>query len=376
MGNTDSIPVVSQTKSLVQAIAGDEEGARRTQENFSRQCPIVSQARSLVEVSMGDEEAARETQRQFGQGMVDLVDRTPGIGHIKGGIQYACGDKDGGDKAMVSATRGLFFGPIGMATYDIVNSAIPDKIGDQHISTVNVGETRIAKEFGSGSTNLSEWTKHLDGKMAVICHEGVKALNQRKTAKGGEYLKWDDVLNVFCSCAYIARDDRNTVHIKDSLEWDEQNFFKFDGSPEEIRKRKIVTWLKNLMDKHGELSVFKDTDVFNDGTVDRLAGIASQSGATITDPVTAVAKNESHREKVIEISVIRFPEKWNSKFKLYRLALFAWSRCSRILFSQHDDNGIEIEYDSYEFKPDVKDIDERHAAEAKIKLSDPKMFDF
>ena len=55
--NVDSVPVVSQTKSLVQAISGDTEGARKTQENFSRQCPVVSQTRSLVEVSMGDTDA-------------------------------------------------------------------------------------------------------------------------------------------------------------------------------------------------------------------------------------------------------------------------------------------------------------------------------
>ena len=48
MGNTDSIPVVSQVKSLVQVIGGDEEGALKTQENFQRTGPIASQINSLV----------------------------------------------------------------------------------------------------------------------------------------------------------------------------------------------------------------------------------------------------------------------------------------------------------------------------------------
>ena len=65
MGNADSIPVVSQTKSLVQAMGGDTEGARRMQENFSRQCPGVSQARSAVELSTGNANAAIETQKEF-----------------------------------------------------------------------------------------------------------------------------------------------------------------------------------------------------------------------------------------------------------------------------------------------------------------------
>ena len=48
MGNTDSLPVVSQIKSLVQVIAGDEEAAKRTQENFIRTGIIASQVRFII----------------------------------------------------------------------------------------------------------------------------------------------------------------------------------------------------------------------------------------------------------------------------------------------------------------------------------------
>lgn len=77
----------------------------RTQENFSRQCPIVSQARSLVEVSMGDAEAARRTQIEQGKMLNGLVDSVPVVGHIKGGVHYACGDRNGGDAAMKASSR-------------------------------------------------------------------------------------------------------------------------------------------------------------------------------------------------------------------------------------------------------------------------------
>ena len=105
MGNTDSMPVISQAKSLVQVIGGDAEGARRTQENFSRQCVGISQARSLVEVSMGDADSARETQKQFVKGVGDTIDGTPALGHLKGGIHYLANDREGGDKAMKAASR-------------------------------------------------------------------------------------------------------------------------------------------------------------------------------------------------------------------------------------------------------------------------------
>ena len=43
MGNINSIPVVSQIKSLVQFASGDEAGAKKTQEEFARKGIIVSQ---------------------------------------------------------------------------------------------------------------------------------------------------------------------------------------------------------------------------------------------------------------------------------------------------------------------------------------------
>ena len=43
MGSINSVPVVSQIKSLVQVIAGDAEGAKKTQEEFARKAILVSQ---------------------------------------------------------------------------------------------------------------------------------------------------------------------------------------------------------------------------------------------------------------------------------------------------------------------------------------------
>ena len=48
MGNINAVPVVSQVKSLVQVIQGDEEAARKTQEEFIRTAPVAAQINSLV----------------------------------------------------------------------------------------------------------------------------------------------------------------------------------------------------------------------------------------------------------------------------------------------------------------------------------------
>ena len=139
MGAVDSMPVVSQTKSAVQAIAGDTKGARETQMNFLNTCPVVSQGKSFVHWCDGDNEAARKTQLKFVKGVSDFADGVPVVGHVKGGIHYACCDEEGGDNAMKSASRsvgvigggiagGLVGGPVGAVAGGIAGGVAMDGI--------------------------------------------------------------------------------------------------------------------------------------------------------------------------------------------------------------------------------------------------------
>ncbi len=135
----DWIPVVSQLKSGVQAIFGDFEGARKTQETFVDTCPIVSQTKSFGQWIVDDSEGAKETQMKFVGNVSNIVDGVPVVGHVKGVVHYACGDKDGGDNAMKSASRtvgvigggavgGLLGGPVGAVAGGISGGALLDGI--------------------------------------------------------------------------------------------------------------------------------------------------------------------------------------------------------------------------------------------------------
>lgn len=53
----------------------------------------------------GDVDGAIETQKKCGNALLRTADGIPVVGHAKGAIHYACGDTEGGNKAMMSATR-------------------------------------------------------------------------------------------------------------------------------------------------------------------------------------------------------------------------------------------------------------------------------
>ncbi|KAJ3113298.1 hypothetical protein HDU96_003567 [Phlyctochytrium bullatum] len=102
----DWIPVVSQVKSLIQAIAGDAKGALKTQQTFSQTCPVVSQIRSLVEATiLGDPVAAAETQLKQLALLSSVADSIPVVGHVKGAVHYGLGDHPSGEHALKAASR-------------------------------------------------------------------------------------------------------------------------------------------------------------------------------------------------------------------------------------------------------------------------------
>eukprot|EP00918_Siedleckia_nematoides_P022843 GHVU01049170.1.p1 GENE.GHVU01049170.1~~GHVU01049170.1.p1 ORF type:complete len:193 (+),score=11.48 GHVU01049170.1:266-844(+) len=133
----DSVPVLSQLRSLYQYVRGDQPGALETQIGFSRKCMVVSQIRSAVEWMKGDAETARETQVLFCKVWIATLDGSPGIGHLKGAVHYGMGDKESGDRSILLASRtcgvagggivgALLAGPLGAALGGLTFGVIMD----------------------------------------------------------------------------------------------------------------------------------------------------------------------------------------------------------------------------------------------------------
>lgn len=148
MGNTDSIPVVSQVKSLTQFAFGNATAARETQNNFlyNNTFPITSQIASLGYAIAGENDKALDLQKKFADDMQRIVDSIPVAGHNKGGIHYALGENEEGDEAMKAASRStgvviggvggmVAGGPVGAVAGGIAGGAAVDGIitGSEHL---------------------------------------------------------------------------------------------------------------------------------------------------------------------------------------------------------------------------------------------------
>ncbi|KAF6206719.1 hypothetical protein GE061_017955 [Apolygus lucorum] len=100
----DSVPILSQFKSLFQVFNGDADGARRTQEYFINTAVFVAPIKSAIHIAQGDYEAARKTEEMYAQNLEELVNSLPVVGHVKGGVHIALGEEEKGLSIIKGAT--------------------------------------------------------------------------------------------------------------------------------------------------------------------------------------------------------------------------------------------------------------------------------
>ena len=103
MGNVNSIPIVSQAKSLFQ-ICWDWDGACETQRDFLN---FWNEVTSVVKDSYYDAKARDKFYRGLSTAINGFLDGIPVVGHIKGGIHYLSGNSEAAVRSWKAATRVL-----------------------------------------------------------------------------------------------------------------------------------------------------------------------------------------------------------------------------------------------------------------------------
>ena len=183
---TDSIPIVSQIKSIVQLLFGEKEQAYQTQVNFIDSTAVLSQLKSAYQVYNRDFFDAIRTQRRFLIVTSATFDNIPIIGHIKGVGHYAIGHIEEGNNAMIDSTRSTvvilsaYFACVVMvpttasASTTITISSIASMIGGAAVDglvyifdTFFKEESKIQQRFNKFKKIVGYKDKHEDDEYSV-----------------------------------------------------------------------------------------------------------------------------------------------------------------------------------------------------------------
>jgi hypothetical protein len=124
MGAVKSIPVVSEVVTAGEsvgklvgaagcAVVGNTtdakkllDGAGQAWVDYTERQPIAAGINVAVRAACDDTEGVERVAKKLGHSYLELMDGTPGVGHVKGTVHYILGDKEGGDKCMKDASKG------------------------------------------------------------------------------------------------------------------------------------------------------------------------------------------------------------------------------------------------------------------------------
>mmetsp|Transcript_54363 Transcript_54363/g.102113 ORF Transcript_54363/g.102113 Transcript_54363/m.102113 type:complete len:411 (-) Transcript_54363:185-1417(-) len=125
-------------------------------------------------------ECVRQSAPRTGKTLLRTLDSSadslPIVGHIKGGIHYACGDEEGGHKAMRASNRTVGVmggGAIGMLTGGPPGAVIGGIAGGAALDgTITVVESAVKNEY-TPTGQVAAWTKALENKDPQSLIEGL-----------------------------------------------------------------------------------------------------------------------------------------------------------------------------------------------------------
>lgn len=251
-----------------------------------------------------------------------------------------------------------------------VNALNPTKPPHEGYNKVYI-ETKLAVEFGS-QESLESWVKDLDDQLATASFFAIKEIKQKQA------YEWENTVAALNNCDAL-------VQIKDSHRrsvktWSKSttDFFKFDGSADSEDVEKLATWFKEVMCEFNP-KIYENSTLVREGVVEKLAAIANETGARVESFESFFTATDSHRDRVLEISIIRFPTKDEPHILLYRLEVDAWFKCNRILFAEDNRAGFEVDVQEMKFKLNDKiagEIEAEHVKKMKAKLSDESTYNF
>jgi hypothetical protein len=233
-------------------------------------------------------------------------------------------------------------------------------------------QDKLAFEFGNEKEKLSDWVNALDDKLAAASLFAIKEIKSKKL------YEWEPMIAAFNNCDQLIQEKDSHKKIAKTWEKSSQDFFKFDGSPNSSDVQALSNWFKDQIVSL-DPKIYENSTLVQKGVVERLAKLAVQTGSKVDSFEHFFVNNTDERQKVLEISIVRFPYKDDPHVRVFRIVIFAWFHCTRILFAETNKAGFEVECDVMKFTLNPKivaAVDKEFVDNAKAKLKDPKTFDF
>ena len=202
---------------------------------------------------------------------------------------------------------------------------------------------KLAVEFSENDVPLSEWAQSLDDDIALASFFALKEIVTK------------EAFTDFDKCIQVLNNSDQLVQIEgtykaEAREWrksSEANW-KIDGSPNSEDVKVLEKWFKDYVDSV-DPSIYKNSVIVKNGIVTRLAKIANETGARVENFDEIFYDADEKREKVLELSIIRFPSNDQPHIQLFKLVVEASFYSKRITFHECNESGFSFDLKTVKF---------------------------
>lgn len=199
--------------------------------------------------------------------------------------------------------------------------------------------TKLAYSFGSlTDPGLKDIDNELKKMIGVVS----------KTIKSMPSPTWNQVKSKFSQSPFFKIRRNSYKHISDTYRHNTGLTVDIDGSPDGEIVKEVKDWFNNTL-LGGDNDIIHSTKI----NINSFANIVAATGVAVTG-INLIYGSERRDKTILDIGVVRFPDRDTPCVKVYRIKLHAWSDSTRVFFIEDNTNGIDGEFDCIEFEANSK----------------------
>lgn len=201
---------------------------------------------------------------------------------------------------------------------------------------------RVAPSWGTlAKDSFIMMDNHLKLLLAVTFHTIEKFVRD----EGQSNLSWEKLLELMEQNVMMQRKTTTDMNVQQSKYKSETNWFKFNGSADEIACDGIIRWIRESIQDPELLKIIGEDAML------KIATIFSETGARVDSFFHFFANTNKEEYTLLDVGIIRIPDISKPSLQLFRIKLYVQRQDRRVLCTQVDDSVLHLEAATRDYIP-------------------------
>lgn len=201
---------------------------------------------------------------------------------------------------------------------------------------------RVAPSWG---TITKDSFLMMDNHLKMLLAVTFRIIEKFVRDEGQDNLSWEKLLELMEQNAAIQRKTTTDMNVQQSKSKSEMNYFKVNGSSDEIERHGVIRWIRESIQDPELLKIIGEDAML------KIATIFSVTGSSVDSFCHFFANTENEEYTLLDVGIIRTPDISRPSLQLFRIKIYVQRRDTRVLFVQSDDSVLHLEANTRDYIP-------------------------